>query len=345
MKIAFVHNSLATFVERDLRILRERYEVEEVCCRGLTSLPGLFAAIFRCDMSFTWFASIHAFWTVLFSKILGKKAVIVSGGYDAACVPELKYGLCCRWWKRWCPKFIFRLADLVFCVSKYNMRETLTNARAPRTKTSLLYNAVETERFFPSDCPKRTEVVTVAGITNITYHKKGLSLFVQSARLLPEIEFLLVGPEKDSAGERLREEAPSNVLFVGARYGDELSSILQDAKVYVQASVHESFGVAVAEAMLCGCVPVVSRRAALPEVVGDCGFYLEDLTPEEVAAKIRLALGSNLGAAARRRIIDHFPFEKRSDSLLAGIERLRRKPRALRRGGGLTRGATLTPAD
>ncbi len=322
MRIAFIHNGLATFVERDMRILRERHEVREVRYRSLLSLPKMFAAILRSDLSFTWFASIHAFWAVLFSKLLGRKAVVVSGGYDAACVPEIRYGLCCRWWKRWCPKLVFRLADLILCVSQYNMRETMINALAPRRKVMLLYNAVETELFPLSHNSNFRKVITVAAITDITFRKKGLHLFVQSARFLPDVEFLMVGPEVDSAGKRLREEAPSNVVFTGPRYGGELVSALQQAKVYVQASVHESFGVAVAEAMLCGCVPVVSRRGALPEVVGDCGFYLEELTPEELANKVRLALESDIGPKARRRILEKFPFERREKKLLAAINHL-----------------------
>ena len=97
------------------------------------------------------------------------------------------------------------------------------------------------------------------------------------------------------------------------------------AKVYVQVSIHESFGCSVAEAMLCECIPVVSRRAALPEVVGDCGYYVNDLNPESVAEKIKEALlvSDGLGKRASERIKTVFPLKKRKVELLKAIKELR----------------------
>ena len=37
----------------------------------------------------------------------------------------------------------------------------------------------------------------------------------------------------------------------------------------------EGFGVALAEAMACGCVPIVSRVGILDFIAGDSGFVLE----------------------------------------------------------------------
>jgi len=56
-------------------------------------------------------------------------------------------------------------------------------------------------------------------------------------------------------------------------------------------------------------LPVVSSFAALPEVVGDCGFYLTDADPEKLGVLIRKALNSDpeLGRRARERIINLFP--------------------------------------
>ena len=87
----------------------------------------------------------------------------------------------------------------------------------------------------------------------------------------------------------------------------------------VQASIHEGFGYSVAEAMLCECVPVTSRKAALPEVVGNCGLYVDDLNPQSVANKIKEALASDLGQEARARIMQEFPLEKRREALLAEV--------------------------
>ena len=62
------------------------------------------------------------------------------------------------------------------------------------------------------------------------------------------------------------------------------------ASVYVQASRHEGFGLAVAEAMLAGCVPVVMDVTAMPEVVDGAGVLISSQEPEAVAAGMREAL-------------------------------------------------------
>jgi len=105
-----------------------------------------------------------------------------------------------------------------------------------------------------------------------------------------------------------------------------LAGLMSRSKVYVQASLHEGFGCALAEAMLCQCIPVVAKSTALPEVVGDCGFYLTSQSPEELAALISKALSADmkLGVRARERIKALFALEKRQDALLRTVGQLGR---------------------
>jgi glycosyltransferase involved in cell wall biosynthesis len=72
-----------------------------------------------------------------------------------------------------------------------------------------------------------------------------------------------------------------------------LISALKTAKVYCQLSYTESFCVAVLEAMACGCIPVVTDRDALPEVVGDVGFIVPYGDVEKTREAILSALLSN----------------------------------------------------
>ncbi len=70
-------------------------------------------------------------------------------------------------------------------------------------------------------------------------------------------------PEFEAARERLR----GRVIHFGysdeARYG----VLLRQADVVVSTAIHEFFGVAVVEAMYCGCLPLLPRRLAYPELV------------------------------------------------------------------------------
>ncbi|MCL4552683.1 MAG: glycosyltransferase family 4 protein, partial [Candidatus Marsarchaeota archaeon] len=138
------------------------------------------------------------------------------------------------------------------------------------------------------------------------------------------IQFYMIGEWQGKAVEKLQAEATPNVHFLGKLEDRELLDWYQRAKVYVQASLHEAFGCSMAEAMLCECIPVVSRRAALPEVVGDCGYYPSQLEPQELASRICDALQAppEMGKKARARISGYFPLERRRHELLAAVAAL-----------------------
>ena len=121
------------------------------------------------------------------------------------------------------------------------------------------------------------------------------------------MRFVFAGKWLDDAVERLRAEAPANVEFTGWLSDEELLDVYRRAAVYVQASRHEGFGLAVAEAMLAGCVPVVMNVTAMPEVVGDAGVLIESQEPDAVAAGIARAL--ELGPDAARAGARAYPHE------------------------------------
>ena len=86
--------------------------------------------------------------------------------------------------------------------------------------------------------------------------------------------------------------------------------------MYVQVSAHEAFGVSLAEGMACECVPVVTDRGAIPEVVGDTGFYVPYADQLATAEGIERALKSDRGSAARQRIKNMFTIDERQKALL-----------------------------
>jgi glycosyltransferase involved in cell wall biosynthesis len=136
------------------------------------------------------------------------------------------------------------------------------------------------------------------------------------------VRFVFAGQWHDEAIELLRELAPENVEFTGWLSDEALHDAYRRAAVYVQASKHEGFGLAVAEAMLAGCVPVVMDVTAMPEVVGDAGVLISSQEPDAVAGGVREALerGPEASREARRRILSEFPLERRREGLLRIVE-------------------------
>ena len=127
----------------------------------------------------------------------------------------------------------------------------------------------------------------------------------------------------DDAVEILRARAPANLELTGWLEDEALHDLLARASVYVQASRHEGFGMAVAEAMLAGAVPVVVDATAMPEVVGDAGVVVPSAEIDDVVSGIRraLALPASARERARNRVLERFPLERRREALLALCER------------------------
>lgn len=320
MKIALIYYDYSSFVRQDRNILARHFEVERVNYRHLANVVKILSAVWKCDASFSWFAAGHSFAAVLFSKLFSKKSIVIAGGYDVASVPEIDYGqftLC--WSRRFMTGFSLKHADLVLPVSEFTKKEVLRWAK-PK-KIEVVYNGIDI-KCFPAGDKKEDLVITVGGVSHSNLKRKGLETFVKSARLVPEARFVVIGKELDDSIDELKLIASSNVSFTGYVPDDELLSWYQRARVYVQVSAYESFGMSLAEAMLCECVPVVTERGALPEVVGDTGYYVPYGSPEATAEAIEKALSSKKGVEARKRVEERFSLRKREERLRSLLESL-----------------------
>lgn len=316
LKILFIYRSeMPSFVEKDLKLLRRHFVVYPVCfsLNVLKTVTSLIRWILNTDIIFVWFAGFQAFVSVFLAKFFGKKLVVVAGGYDVVYAPEINYGVFTCWWRTIMAVFVYKNSDLVLAVSQYAKRELIQ--RITPKNLFIIYNGVDVDRFTPYG-EKEKFVLTVGNVNWSNIQKKGLEKFVELAKLLPEIRFVLVGRHVDESINHLLEITGRNVEFTGYVSFNKLLELYRRAMVYVQLSYHESFGVSLAEAMACGCIPVVTRRAALPEVVSECGIYVPygDLNSTAQAIKRAFEM-KNLEKCARNRIVKIFSLEKRERDL------------------------------
>jgi glycosyltransferase involved in cell wall biosynthesis len=280
-------------------------------------MPKLARAISWCDLSFTWFAGEHAFPAIILSKAFGKRSIIVAGGYDVAYVPELNYGqFTLRWDKMLYTKTALNNADAVLGVSNFTKEEVLKRSK-PRN-VAVICNGIDTAKFRPSG-KKENLVITVAykGSKSII-RLKGIDTFIRAAANLPEARFGVIGLREEDLS--LDFDIPKNLELTGHIDQKQIIDHYQRAKVYCQLSYIESFGVALAEAMACECVPVVTDRGALPEVVGETGFYVPFADVNRTVKAIGHALTSKKGASAAKRIRESFSAEIRERELVDRIK-------------------------
>jgi glycosyltransferase involved in cell wall biosynthesis len=322
VRLLFVHSRKASFIGMDRDILAERFEIEDLYQPGRWPNPvKVVRGVARADIVFGWFASWHTFFPITLAWLLRKPSVLIIGGFDSANMPDIDYGYQQGGVRRLASRWIMRRAGRLMTFSNYSLSEIERNTPIPADRVTVLHLGVPDP--FGDVAPNKERLaLTVGAVDRGTLLQKGQLPFVQAARELPDVRFVLAGKWLDDAVEQLLDAAPENVEFTGWLSDEDLRALYRRAAVYVQASRHEGFGLAVAEAMLAGCVPVVVNATSMPEVVGDAGVLIESPRPEQVAAGVSraLALGPEAGRSARERILTTFPMESRRDGILRVVD-------------------------
>jgi glycosyltransferase involved in cell wall biosynthesis len=324
-RVLFVYSRKNTFTRIDRDALAERFEVEEYFQdAAIPRMRELLAGLRRCDVVFGW----HAAWNTLAALTLARRmrrpSVLVIGGFDTASVPEIGYGNQQDRVRRWRSRLTIAQADRLITNSQFLQDEIERNLGIPPDRVKAVYHGLA-DRFGEPEAGQRDGVrvaLTVGVVHRWNLERKGHRVFVEAAHELPDVEFVLAGRWEDGAIDELRARAAPNVRFTGYLTDEQLDREFRRAGAYVQASWHEGFGLAVAEAMLAGAVPVVTEAGALPEVVGDTGVRIGAVAPGEVAAGVRhaLELGPTEGARARARVLERFPLEARADGICEEVE-------------------------
>lgn len=365
-RLLFIHLHPSSFVRDDLEILARRYEVRVFHFSGgasggplrrsasfarsaLSQLVWLCRELPRAAAVYGWFADYHMVLPVLLARLSRRASVVVLGGFDANCLPELGYGVFHSRWRAPLARLVVRRATLLLAVtpgmmegeSRYatwpHMRRNGILAHVPGlcTPYEVLAPGFDPGAWPPGRDDRPRTVCTVAGVgSERTFLIKGLDIFFEVAGLLPEIPFLVVG--MSGVHRELvqrRHPPPENVRFQGPLPRAALVDVYAQSSVYLQLSRTEGgLPMVLGEAMLCGCIPVASNAGGMPGTVGDAGFLVEAPDPPAIAEVVRRALdlgadpqlGPPARARARTRITGLFHREARAARLLAIVERLER---------------------
>lgn len=103
-----------------------------------------------------------------------------------------------------------------------------------------------------------------------------LASFMATAAEFPAAHLIVAGPDDEGIGVGLCASITASglsdrVSFIGTVDGREKRALLQRSDVFVLPSAHESFGIAVAEAMAVGCPVIVSPDVALADLIQAAG--------------------------------------------------------------------------
>ena len=319
--VLFLRNVNASWAIRDREILKTNFDVEDNFVNISFYLnPIWLLKILKSEIVFCWFASFTFYPCVLIAKILNKKIIIVSGGFDAAFAPAIGYGAftksaCSRMLRKW----LFGMADKVLCVSKANMAETIINAQVDAKKCEMIYHGFEKLAGNISVVPwhkRANKIVMICQCDHTTYYRKGIDNFLKIAMAMPDYQFTLIGKVSSSLEVFFNQQAPGNFKYTGFLnfQGKEFLEILNNSKFALQLSRYESFGCAIVDAAIMGCYPISTSNFSLYEVVEGIGsvipeediFYLKDLI-ENIQDVDSVEISNNF--------LERFSFKKREKSL------------------------------
>jgi glycosyltransferase involved in cell wall biosynthesis len=194
-------------------------------------------------------------------------------------------------------RWVLEQAEAVVCVSRFT--EEYVRSIAPRARTEVIANGVDTRRFVPGTAcvADRPMFVCVRRLVP----RNGVDLLLeawQRAELSGIAELVIAGDGPERSGLEARALGLSSVSFVGRVSDDALVSLLQRARAsIVPTRSGEGFGLVAAESLACGTPVIATDQGALGEVVRDGldGLVVRQDDPDALAAAIRrLAVDADL---------------------------------------------------
>ena len=332
--VAYIHPGAASFIAKDLQMLGRHAQVLEYAFAAAPSftLPlefirqtiWLIFKTLKADIWICMFVGWHSVLPVLLGRVAGKRVWLIAGGADSNCLPEVGYGNFRKPLLAMATRFCYRYCSLIVPVHEALARATNTyvaNGPLPQgflhfcpglaTQVQPIYNGYDADAFPYGAAirPQRSFITIAASLQNpVRMAIKGIDLVIAAAQALPDCTFTIVGAPFRPAG------LPSNITTLPFTTPKLLPGILGQHLFYLQLSMTEGFPNAIAEAMLCGCVPIASTVSALPDIVGNTGFLVPKQDLATLLAKLDEALGADwqsLSLAARERIATNYTMERR----------------------------------
>ncbi|MDD4223187.1 MAG: glycosyltransferase family 4 protein [Candidatus Cloacimonetes bacterium] len=334
----------STFMRVDEKILGSLYHLKTAHLDQSASKAGYLTRVlgamalllvsFKAESIFIWFADYHSAPLVWLAKLLGKKSYIFIAGYDAKKYPEFGMGVHCSRFRSRCAAFALKncthiianhesllSSDNLYYNPKGHPEGIYRLVPGLSTPATVIHNAVTVDP--PDEFRPRIKQILTVGTTPVfqAFCNKGYDLLVEIARRRPDLQFVFVGIQAKWMDEidRIYGLAGLSNLTVHHHLGQtELFALMQSSAVYAQPSISEGLPNALMEAMLMGCVPVGSRVAGIPTVIGDHGFLLQRHDSQELESLLDRALALDPDRRAiSESIKTRFSLEKRKAGLIA----------------------------
>ncbi len=332
---------LSSFIKTDISILETEYNVSVNTYNWKNKMLApwflllqFFFLVFKLPSTDKVVVEFGGYWSVL-PSVLGKifkvPVYIILHGTDCASIPELNYGsLRIPLMKKACgvsyknATKLLPVSESLVIVENYYQKDISNNQGYKyffpeiTTPYEVVFNGIDDSYWKVADENQKEDKSFLAVFSEEQFYLKGGDLIFEVAKRFPDCKFRIVGISKTN-----HTNAPTNVELLGRLSLEELKQQYQRSQFHFQLSVIEGFGIAVCEAMLCECIPIVSSVNILPKIIGDTGFVVEEkdvnLLENTIKKALKIEDKKAMGIRARQRVVDNFSLEARREKLLISI--------------------------
>jgi glycosyltransferase involved in cell wall biosynthesis len=237
-------------------------------------------------------------------------------------------------WSPWImQEVVARRIERVIVVSETSRRDVEEAYDLPPERVRTVHNGIDTDTFRPlPDVERHPDKLLYVG--NSEDRNKGARYLLEALNILKdELDFRVTFVDNDrwnlKLAPRLVNEfgLNSRVEFTGRIPTEDLVRHYNEAKLLVSSSLHEGFGLPLAEAMACGTPAVATRIGAFEEIAEHdrSAWLVPPANARALADAIRMmwndaSLRQRLGEGGRRRIAERFNWRKAAEETLAVYE-------------------------
>lgn len=207
-------------------------------------------------------------------------------------------------------RLIYKASDPIISLYEKNRERQIADG-APHTRTKVIPNGIEIERFLTIREQRPEKIPLVIGLIGRIVPIKDIKTFIRAMRSiltqLPEVEGWLIGPDdedKEYAQECrdlvLELELEENVHFLGHL---KISDVLPRLGVMVLSSISEGFPLAILEAYASGlpvvttdvgvCREIIEGSSDEDRALGCAGIVVPIANPEAIAEAVITLLTDN----------------------------------------------------
>lgn len=348
-ELIYIYPSKSSFIASDIDFLSKSFEVKtqnlvwgnpsKLIQNLISQLLFLLKNGFNSKTFVISFAGYFSFFPVLFGNLFNKKTLIILNGTECIYFPEYKYGSLRKKIVRFFIKTSLKNASLLLPVHKSLVYQQHTFDKSVKNKEQgfqyffksvttpfkIIPNGFDTNFWnYNAQLQQKKGFISVAlANKKETTVFKGVDLILKIAKKHLNLQFTIVGLSKEL---QQQFSLTKNIRLLPFTKKHTLKKLYQEHQYYFQLSINEGFGCSLAEAMLCGCIPIVSNSGALPDVSGNIGFLVKHRSLSDLEKTIKKALflseeeKTELSKQSREHIAEHFSLTNREVLLLQEIQ-------------------------